>query len=481
MSFRCHLETLEPRCLLAGIVNGGFDSSAVSDTAFGWELVGPVSVEVGRAVLREDAQFATRLEQSFQIPSGATELRFDLHAIALDRALNQPPDTLEVALLDAQSLTPLVGTLAGVPGADALFSLDADDRVRFGTETIVPGAGASGDPLVVTLPLTVTVDVSAIPADTEALLIFELLGFGDAAAALTLDDVQLAGDLPPRLTIGLDPASDSGRLGDRYTNAERLTLIGKGPAGEQVTLDVDDDGFDDAMTTIGVDGTFRFESIAWGDEINLRVRAENVFGETVIARQFTRDIDPPLPTIVVPTPATLISDPSDYIEVVWSDGTASGIDDATVDTTDVVVDGVDIDRVERLGNGRVRYHYADDGDELGYGPIQIRLADEAIRDIAGNPSSGVVTTFSRVDAQCAWHNAAFPTDVSHNGTTTAIDALRVINELHRRSVDGRGPELADPPPPDRDFSLFDVSCDGRLTPLDALRVINYLLRQEVEG
>ncbi len=60
-------------------------------------------------------------------------------------------------------------------------------------------------------------------------------------------------------------------------------------------------------------------------------------------------------------------------------------------------------------------------------------------------------------------------DTSRNGMVSALDALRVINELnsagsHATPLDPTNPKL-----------YFDVNLDGRISPLDALQVINYLM------
>ena len=102
---------------------------------------------------------------------------------------------------------------------------------------------------------------------------------------------------------------------------------------------------------------------------------------------------------------------------------------------------------------------------------------DAVSDFAGNANAADTQRISRVDPGYPWHNTAEPTDVSGNGLSSPLDALRVLNELAVRFDDGKGVDLIDPPPVDRDFNLFDVSCDGKITLLDALRVLNFLASQ----
>ena len=167
--------------------------------------------------------------------------------------------------------------------------------------------------------------------------------------------------------------------------------------------------------------------------------------------------------------------------MVWTDPSSaipgSGLDKATIDVTDAVIPGVDVDRIEVLAGNRVRYHYADDGDRLPYGPITVQLVDAAIRDWAENPSPAATFSYARIESTCRWHNAPVPTDVTHNGQTSALDALRVINELSRRTGQGIDTSLAVPPPANESFDFYDVTCDNEITALDALRVINFLVRQ----
>ncbi|MCG8653359.1 MAG: dockerin type I domain-containing protein, partial [Pirellulales bacterium] len=74
-------------------------------------------------------------------------------------------------------------------------------------------------------------------------------------------------------------------------------------------------------------------------------------------------------------------------------------------------------------------------------------------------------------------------DVNDDGSVTAGDALRVINELARRAFSSENTgQLADPANvstwPDR---YFDQNGDGHATALDALRIINELARLPNSG
>ncbi|MEO1619052.1 MAG: Ig-like domain-containing protein, partial [Planctomycetota bacterium] len=376
------IERLCSRDLLAVVGNGGFDVSDPADAQFGWSLSAPVAVEAGWAVIREDDASRSFLEQSFLLPAAATELQFDLESLALDRSTAQPPDTFEIALLDANTLQPIVPTLDGIPDADAFASFDADDRVYLGTQTSIPGVTSSGDIATITFPLTVSLDLSAITEDVQALLVFELLGFGAANAEVTLDDVRFDGDLPPQLTLEIDSADDSGVVGDGITNQTTITARGNGAPGQTVSLDLDGDGFDDGTVTVDSSGEFRFENVVLTDQLDVRVRADNAFGSTIIERRFRFDDQAPVAQLATPLRESVVFSDLGYVDVRW-DEVVSGIDVSTVDVQDISISGVTVDRAEQLNEGIVRYHYADDGDALPYGPIRVELVDRAIADLAG--------------------------------------------------------------------------------------------------
>ncbi len=83
-----------------------------------------------------------------------------------------------------------------------------------------------------------------------------------------------------------------------------------------------------------------------------------------------------------------------------------------------------------------------------------------------------------------WTNPIEPTDVTGTGGTTAIDALRIINQLNSPEVfDPDNGVLRDPATVDIsfEFSFFDVSGDGVLSAVDALRVINRLNELDISG
>ncbi|MBX7072493.1 MAG: hypothetical protein K1X71_05045 [Pirellulales bacterium] len=87
-----------------------------------------------------------------------------------------------------------------------------------------------------------------------------------------------------------------------------------------------------------------------------------------------------------------------------------------------------------------------------------------------------------IDGYNAWHNTANATDVNNDGRTSAMDALAIINELNRGGSRRLGmaanlmaanlpaaPQAAATP-----SMLYDVNNDGAVSAIDALRVVNQL-------
>jgi hypothetical protein len=77
-----------------------------------------------------------------------------------------------------------------------------------------------------------------------------------------------------------------------------------------------------------------------------------------------------------------------------------------------------------------------------------------------------------------WQNVINPTDINNDRTTTALDALQIVNELGRRAyTDPSTGFLQDPTELESWPGIYyDQNGDGQATALDALRVINELAR-----
>ena len=76
-----------------------------------------------------------------------------------------------------------------------------------------------------------------------------------------------------------------------------------------------------------------------------------------------------------------------------------------------------------------------------------------------------------------WHNLIQSSDVNNDGAVTSIDALMIINEIHRRQYSSRfTAELSRQFNP-RPRIYFDQNADGMVTTIDAIRLINVLARR----
>ena len=177
--------------LPAVLINGLFDIFDSTAPDFGWAVSGDGAVENGMAVLTEDRMMNTEFSQTFIVPDGATALRFTLVDVDLQADHNGPPDAFDVALLDVNTMSPIVGTSEGLTESDGLFNIQQTGEVFFGSELTVPGVGNSGEVAQLEFPLTVEIDVTGVPAGTEATLYFDLLGFGAQESGVVVDSVRL--------------------------------------------------------------------------------------------------------------------------------------------------------------------------------------------------------------------------------------------------------------------------------------------------
>ena len=231
--------------LPVGIVNGSFDISDPQNSTFGWKTRGGADILEGAAVIGEDSAYFSRFSQSFVVPAGVTSLRFDILDLQLHTNPGDPPDVFEVVLLDRTTQEPLVSTALDLSRTDALLNIQPQAHVFYGAETNVPGVAGSGDIGSSNLPWTVQVDLRGVEPGTEATLFFDLLGFGDLGSRIVVDNVVLSSQPLPTLAFHLNPADDSGLVGDDLTNVTLVRLVGTTDPSLRVDLDRDGDGFDD--------------------------------------------------------------------------------------------------------------------------------------------------------------------------------------------------------------------------------------------
>ncbi len=395
------LDQLEDRLAPAGIINGDFSIADPNDPGFGFTIRGNGSVVGGVAVLNEGTVVQTGFTQTFTVPPNTTQLRFTIVMSDLvDNGASSPPDAFEVALLDATTMTPLVGPPTGLGNTDAFLNIQQSGEVFFAPEVTIPGAGTSGQVAMPNYPLVVTVDLSGVAAGTSAVLSFDLIGFTPASSSVRIDDVEaLQGPAPPPVSFYLDSASDSGMVGDDLTRFNPVTLVGATDPDQVVELDLDGDGFNDGMTTANATGQFTFVGATLVEGANnVRVQATNNAGTTTATRTITLDTQSPTGSLELPMNGTTVNQDLGYVEVQWTDPGASGIDPSTYGVDDITIAGVDVDQFDDLGNGRVRYRYSLDNDALAAGPVNVTLVAGQVADLVGNLNAETTQSFTLTQA-----------------------------------------------------------------------------------
>jgi hypothetical protein len=229
--------------LAVGILNGAFDLADPGSEGYGWTSAGSASVEGGAGVLRAHATVMSGFAQSFSQPESAGSITFTLSGLALAEGLAGPDDAFEVALLDADGLPTIAGTI-GLAGSDALLNIQPDGRVHASDKVRINGEPvAPGQVLDFGAPLTVRIDVTEVAAGTTMRLAFDLLAFGATSSTVRIDDVyvlsrQLVNTAPVAVadTVTIDEdagatvlallANDSDPEGDPITAA---VVDGSGP------------------------------------------------------------------------------------------------------------------------------------------------------------------------------------------------------------------------------------------------------------
>jgi len=158
-------------------------------------------------------------------------------------------DALEVALLNATTLAPLIGVASGLTDTDAILNIQASGQSYVSPQVKLWGLNQSGDTISLEESLTVQVDLSGVPAGSLATLYFDLLGFGDLESSVTVDDIVILSAEGPPTTLQLAPESDSGIVGDNRTDFGSVSFIGTTDPAVTVLLDLDGDGFDDGQAS----------------------------------------------------------------------------------------------------------------------------------------------------------------------------------------------------------------------------------------
>ncbi len=375
------------------LLNGNFAISDPGDPDFGWTLRGDAVVTSGEGLVGEDGRLNAGLSQIFLVPEGAQYLWFDVVDVDLHATPLNPPDAFEVALLDPVTMQPIVGPADGLTGTDALLNIQPTGQVFFASAVSLPIANVSGEQATLTFPFTVEIALPDTVAGTQVALYFELLGFGDRDSSARIDNVRMTETQVLTLSLALDPATDSGALGDGLTNFALVNLMGSTRPGAEVLLDLDGDGFDDGATSAGAAGAFVFVDVPLTSGENL-LRAQAITEDQTVTTGLavTLDTQPPAGALLAPAADSTTNQDLGYVDIQWTDAGLAGLDSATFDKGDVTITGVDVDHVQIIGDGAVRYWY--DGSALADGVVEVNVVADAVADLAGNRNAATTATFT---------------------------------------------------------------------------------------
>src|SRR5262249_15570342 len=119
-----------------------------------------------------------------------------IDAAMLGTTTNRAPDAFEAALLDAQTLSPLTQTTSGLGDTDAFLNVQSDGTFFVSPQASIHNLADNGGILGATVPRVLMLDVSKVPANTLAVVSFDLLGFGAAGSAVTISDITLMANAP---------------------------------------------------------------------------------------------------------------------------------------------------------------------------------------------------------------------------------------------------------------------------------------------
>ena len=388
------------------ITNGDFSAGLT-----GWTTNGPVSAGGGFAQLLEGDSLLTTLQQTFVVPPSPEQITFDIVALGLEDPQGGVPDAFEVSLLDADGNS-LVPTFR--PEATSFFNANPGGDVHF-------ASGVSFDGRRVTL------DISGLPAGTQATLIFDLVGNPPGATSVAaIDDVAISPDVirvetfSPSPLRGRSPRPPGWRSATWTATATRTS---SSPTAPRIVVFNGDglggftrDEFDTSLFGTGAlavaaapltDGDTVDDIV--GDTVRLRPRPDPAGHRRDAAEVTFLD---PLPGQTVSTDVTQlrlrfseamrdagpsgdhsVTNPAGYL--LFTDGSNSvfeggGGDDRVVPIASVSYDPVTLEAVLVIAAASApladeRYRVVVEGDH----------ASHALQDLAGNPLGGGVDAVVR--------------------------------------------------------------------------------------
>jgi VCBS repeat-containing protein len=232
------------------LLNGSFAGSLTAGTwsAASWAVSGPVSpsvVTLNGVTLGEGSNRQASISQAFLVSPSDQFLSFTIKD-ELSRNANGPQDAFEVALLDAATGLPLLGTVP-ISKTDALLNRQFDGR--FGA---APGAELERASSYVNRnvnangSITYTLDLRSVNGQSmgrAVALSFDLISFGIAAvdktSKITISDVKLVATPLPvddSATLPEDTPTVIGVLSNDGNTAGFAPVVVTSPAHGTVTL-----------------------------------------------------------------------------------------------------------------------------------------------------------------------------------------------------------------------------------------------------
>ena len=139
-------------------------------------LAGRVIAQGGAVQLVENGSFLVSINQDFAVPQNPDKIEIDVLSIRLDSPAGGIPDEFEMSILDAagNSLVPVFR-----PDATSFFNVNPGNQISLASGVTFDGQ-------------TVTVDISAVPAGTNATLYLDLVGNDPGrGSTVTLDNVRV--------------------------------------------------------------------------------------------------------------------------------------------------------------------------------------------------------------------------------------------------------------------------------------------------
>lgn len=194
----------------------------------------------------------------------------------------------------------------------------------------------------------------------------------------------------PALSFGLDPATDSGAVGDDLTNFARVNLVGSTDPLQAVLLDLDGDGFNDGTVTADAAGQFTFTNVPLVEGANsVRLQATNPQGTTTRGRTITLDTLAPRVVDVVINGGEVQRSKVTTIEVQFSENVVASLGGADLSlqnlTANNTIAAADVAISFDAATNTATWTFPDlTGDSLPDGNYLVTLLATGVRDAAGN-------------------------------------------------------------------------------------------------